>query len=151
MYPEADLPAVPGDVEEHETACELVRVGSGDRKNRQVAAIEADANVAVEVIARESVGLLDAGGLRALTVRALTVRAATARLGVAPASLYSRVQGVEDLFDLALDQALCDDESVQEALRESNIHDLMLALRRHLLEHPWACQVIGLVKPLGVV
>ncbi|MDN5724089.1 MAG: TetR/AcrR family transcriptional regulator, partial [Corynebacterium sp.] len=56
--------------------------------------------VNIEAIARESVELLDAGGLRSLTVRAVA-----ARLGVAPASLYSRLESADDLFDLALDQA----------------------------------------------
>lgn len=100
--------------------------------------------VDVEAIAHESVGLLDAGGLRALTVRAVA-----AGLGVAPASLYSRLSSVEDLFDLALDQALSDDDEVQSRMREAGIHDLMLAFHRHLLRHPWACQVIGFRAPRG--
>ncbi|MGP5053405.1 TetR/AcrR family transcriptional regulator [Brachybacterium alimentarium] len=100
--------------------------------------------VDVEAIARESVELLDAGGLRALTIRAVA-----ARLGVAPASLYSRLESVDDLFDLALDRALSDDEHVQRGMREMGIHDLMLALHHHLLRHPWACQVIGFRAPRG--
>src|SRR5690625_1059487 len=100
--------------------------------------------VDVESIARESVGLLDAGGLRALTVRAVA-----SGLSVAPASRYLRLSTVEDLFDLALDQAHSDDDEVQSRMREENIHDLMLALLRHLLRHPWACQVIGLRAPRG--
>ncbi|WP_193072416.1 TetR/AcrR family transcriptional regulator [Brevibacterium sp. FME37] len=100
--------------------------------------------VDVEAIARESVGLLDAGGLRALTVRAVA-----ARLGVAPASLYSRLNSADDLFDLALDQALTDDEYVQRGMGEMGIQDLMLAFHRHLLRHPWACQVIGFHAPRG--
>lgn len=100
--------------------------------------------VDVEAAARESVRLLDAGGLRALTVRAVA-----SGLGVAPASLYSRLSSVEDLFDIALDQALSDDEEVQSRMCEAGIHDLMLAFHRHLLRHPWACQVIGFRAPRG--
>lgn len=100
--------------------------------------------VDIEAIARESVELLDAGGLRALTIRAVATR-----LDVAPASLYSRLKSADDLFDLALDQALNDDEEVQRAIREMGIHDLMLAFHQHLLRHPWACQVIGFRAPRG--
>jgi len=100
--------------------------------------------VDVEAVARASVELLDAGGIRSLTVRAVA-----ARLGVAPASLYSRLESVDDLFDLALDRALGDDEHVQRGMRETGIHDLMLAFYRHLLRHPWACQIISLRAPRG--
>jgi len=100
--------------------------------------------VNIEAIARESVELLDAGGLRSLTVRAVA-----ARLGVAPASLYSRLESADDLFDLALDQALSDDEHVQRGMCEMSIHDLMITFHRHLLRHPWACQVIGFRAPRG--
>ncbi|MGK4188079.1 TetR/AcrR family transcriptional regulator C-terminal domain-containing protein [Rothia koreensis] len=100
--------------------------------------------VDVEAIAHESVGLLNAGGLRALTVRSVA-----AQLGVAPASLYSRLESVDDLFDLALDQALNDDEDVQRGVCEMGIHGLMLTFYRHLLRHPWACQVIGFRAPRG--
>src|SRR5699024_1888631 len=100
--------------------------------------------VDVEAIAGASVGLLDAGGLRALTVRAVG-----ARLGVAPAGLYSRVASVDDLFDLALDHALSEDEEMPRGMRELGTHDLMLAFHRHLLRHPWACQVIGFRAPRG--
>ncbi|QDQ96057.1 TetR/AcrR family transcriptional regulator [Tomitella fengzijianii] len=100
--------------------------------------------VDVEAVARASAALMDAGGLGALTVRAVATR-----LGVAPASLYSRVESVDDLFDLALDQALSDDEDVQQGMRGMGIHDLMLAFHGHLLRHPWACQVIGFRAPRG--
>ena len=49
-------------------------------------------------VARASVRLLDEGGLRALTLRSVAQQ-----VGVAPASLYSRVESVDDLFDLALE------------------------------------------------
>lgn len=64
-------------------------------------------------IARASVTLLDEGGPRALTLRAVAQH-----VGVAPASLYSRVQSVDDLFDLALDAALTDDPTMQEAVSD---------------------------------
>ncbi|NEA87341.1 TetR family transcriptional regulator, partial [Streptomyces sp. SID14436] len=62
----------------------------------------------VRDIARVAVDLLDGGGLRALTVRAVALR-----LDVAPASLYSRIASVDDLYDLALDDALGQDSETQ--------------------------------------
>lgn len=98
--------------------------------------------VDVQDIARTSVELLDEGGLRALTVRAVA-----GRLGVAPASLYSRVDSVDDLFDLALDDALRNDPDMARALADDGIDGLMLAYYRHLVRHPWACQVVAM-RPL---
>ncbi|MDR6867401.1 AcrR family transcriptional regulator [Microbacterium resistens] len=100
--------------------------------------------VEVDAIAQASVALLQSGGLRALTVRAVA-----ARIGVAPPSLYSRVQSVHDLFDLALDHALGTDHDVGDALIHAGIHDLMVAYYRHLLRNPWACQVISMRAPRG--
>lgn len=97
--------------------------------------------VDVRDIARVAVDLLDKGGLRSLTVRAVALR-----LNVAPASLYSRVTSVDDLFDLALDEALGDDSQLREA---AGLHPLMLAYYRHLVAHPWACQVIAMRAPRG--
>lgn len=57
--------------------------------------------VAVGEMAREAVALLDEGGITALTIRALA-----GRLRVAPPSLHSRIESVDDLLDLALDHAL---------------------------------------------
>ena len=88
--------------------------------------------------------LLDEGGLRALTIRAVA-----SRLGVAPASLYSRVSSVDDLFDLALDDAMGRDSELGEARRQAPLHGLMLAYFRHLTRHPWACQVIAMRAPRG--
>ncbi|SJM68754.1 Transcriptional regulator, TetR family [Gulosibacter sp. 10] len=94
--------------------------------------------------ARAATALLDEGGLRALTVRAVA-----ARLDVAPASLYSRLESVDDLFDLALDAALGDDPAIRAALVDAGIAELMLAYFRHLSSHRWACQVIGMRAPRG--
>ena len=100
--------------------------------------------VDIAAVARASCDALDAGGLRALTLRTVA-----GDLGVAPASLYSRVSGVEDLFDLALDAALGDDADLGEALEHDDLHPILLAFFRHLLRHPWACQVIGFRAPRG--
>ena len=89
--------------------------------------------VDVAEIARASVALLDEGGSRALTLRAVAQR-----VGVAPASLYSRVRSVEDLFDLALDFALADDSVMQQAVSDATLTDLMMAFFRHLVSHHWA-------------
>ena len=101
-------------------------------------------SVDVDEIARIAVELLDDGGLRALTLRAVALR-----LDVAPASLYSRVVSVDDLFDLALDRALGGDPEMQDATAGAELPDLMLAYYRHLVQHPWACQVIAMRAPRG--
>lgn len=102
----------------------------------------------VTALARTAVGLLDEGGIRALTVRA----AATAH-GVAPASLYSRVRSVDDILDLALDEALAADPALQEAMDSTDgadaLRELMVRYFRHLRRHPWAAQVIGQRAPRG--
>ena len=59
--------------------------------------------VDIAEVARASGRLLDEGGLKTLTMRAVAQQ-----VGVAPASLYSRVESVDDLFDLALDVVLAD-------------------------------------------
>lgn len=100
--------------------------------------------VDVAEIARTSVALLDEGGSRALTLRAVAQR-----VGVAPASLYSRVRSVDDLFDLALDFALADDSVMQQAVSDATLTDLMMAFFRHLVSHHWAGQVIGMRAPRG--
>lgn len=100
--------------------------------------------VDVAEIARASVALLDEGGPRALTLRAVAQR-----VGVAPASLYSRVRSVDDLFDLALDFALADDSVMQQAVSDATLTDLMMAFFRHLVSHHWAGQVIGMRAPRG--
>lgn len=100
--------------------------------------------VDVQDVARAAVDLLDEGGLRALTVRAVA-----GRLGVAPASLYSRVASVDDLFDLALDVALGDDPALVGAVSDGDLEQLLLAHYRHLVRHHWACQVIAMRPPRG--
>ncbi|WP_256282614.1 TetR family transcriptional regulator [Brevibacterium sp. HMSC07C04] len=95
-------------------------------------------------VARVSAKLLDDGGLRALTLRSVAQK-----VGVAPASLYSRVESVDDLFDLALDAALADDPLMSEAIRSADLPDLMQAFFVHLTAHRWAGQVIGMRAPRG--
>lgn len=95
-------------------------------------------------VARASVRLLDDGGLRALTLRAVAQQ-----VGVAPASLYSRVESVDDLFDLALDVALADDPVMSGAIRNADLPSLMHAFFVHLTTHRWAGQVIGMRAPRG--
>lgn len=100
--------------------------------------------VDVAEIARASITLLDDGGPRALTLRAVAQS-----VGVAPASLYSRVRSVEDLYDLALDFALAGDSTMQAAISDASMPDLMMAFFRHLVSHRWAGQVIGMRAPRG--
>lgn len=100
--------------------------------------------VDVDAVAHAAVQLLDDGGLRALTLRAVA-----SRLNVAPASLYSRVDAADDLFDLALDRALGNDAAVQRALETADLDELMLVYYRHLVTHPWACQIIAMRAPRG--
>lgn len=100
--------------------------------------------VAIADIARESSAILDEGGLRALTVRAVA-----GRLNVAPASLYSRIEAVDDLFDLALDDTLGRDPDLTDAMSDATIHALMMTYFRHLRRHRWACQVIAMRAPRG--
>ena len=95
-------------------------------------------------VARASVRLLDEGGLRALTLRSVAQQ-----VGVAPASLYSRVESVDDLFDLALDTALADDPVMSASIRNADLPDLMHAFFAHLTTHRWAGQVIGMRAPRG--
>ncbi|WP_051298043.1 TetR/AcrR family transcriptional regulator C-terminal domain-containing protein [Brevibacterium album] len=124
-------------------------------------------------IAAASAALLDAGGLPALTVRAVA-----RELGVAAASLYSRIDSADDLADLALDHALGQDTEVHRTLASdegtaageplpdspgsgetaagtssahshAELHRLLLAYFRHLRRHPWACQVIAARPPRG--
>ena len=95
-------------------------------------------------VARVSVRLLDEGGLRALTLRSVAQQ-----VGVAPASLYSRVESVDDLFDLALDTALADDPVMSESIRSADLPDLMHTFFAHLTTHRWAGQVIGMRAPRG--
>lgn len=100
--------------------------------------------VDVAQVADAATRLLDEGGLRALAVRAVAQR-----IEVAPASLYSRLSSIDDLFDLALDHALGHDSELQAAQRKEALHELMLAYFRHLVRHPWACQVIAMRAPRG--
>ena len=95
-------------------------------------------------VALAAMQLLDSGGLRTLTLRAVATD-----LGVAPASLYSRVNSVEDLFDLALDAALGSDPDFTRAADEADLHQLLMTYYRHLVRHPWASQVIAMRPPRG--
>jgi len=99
--------------------------------------------VTLEQLTQHSAALLDDGGLPALTIRALA-----ARLDVAPPSLYSRIESVDDLLDLALDHVLDRDDRVWSTSSEDP-RDLLLDLYDHLLRHPWAPLVIGRRPPRG--
>lgn len=100
--------------------------------------------VDIAEVARASARLLDEGGLRALTMRAVAQQ-----IGVAPASLYSRVESVDDLFDLGLDIALADDPAMSDSIRNSDLPTLMQDFFTHLTTHRWAGQVIGMRAPRG--
>ena len=106
--------------------------------------VQRERAVAITAVARAASVLLDEGGLRALTLRAVATR-----LDVAPASLYSRVGAVDDLFDLALDATLGDDPAISRTVAESDLDELLLAYYRHLIAHRWACQVIAMRPPRG--
>lgn len=80
-------------------------------------------------------------------MQAVTVRAVAKRLSVAPASLYSRIDSADDLFDLGLDAALGADAEMARAIVEDGVDALMLAYFRHLVRHRWACQVIAMRPP----
>ncbi|MCQ4625720.1 helix-turn-helix transcriptional regulator [Corynebacterium sp. CCUG 69979] len=95
-------------------------------------------------VAKASARLLDEGGLRALTMRAVAQQ-----VGVAPASLYSRVESVDDLFDLALDIVLADDPVMSESINNADLPTLMQTFFTHLTTHRWAGQVIGMRAPRG--
>ena len=100
--------------------------------------------VDIAEVARASGRLLDEGGLKALTMRAVAQQ-----VGVAPASLYSRVESVDDLFDLALDVVLADDPVMSESINNADLPALMQAFFTHLTTHRWAGQVIGMRAPRG--
>ena len=100
--------------------------------------------VDIAEVARASGRLLDEGGLKALTMRAVAQQ-----VGVAPASLYSRVESVDDLFDLALDVVLADDPLMSESINNADLPALMQAFFTHLTTHRWAGQVIGMRAPRG--
>ena len=100
--------------------------------------------VNIAEVARASGRLLDEGGLKALTMRAVAQQ-----VGVAPASLYSRVESVDDLFDLALDVVLADDPVMSESINNADLPALMQAFFTHLTTHRWAGQVIGMRAPRG--
>ncbi|TQL57803.1 TetR family transcriptional regulator [Propioniferax innocua] len=95
-------------------------------------------------VARTAGRILDAGGLRALTVRAVAKE-----LDVAAASLYSRLSSADDILDLALDDVLGRDATLQAALDKAPLRELLMAYFRHLVRHPWACQVIAMRAPRG--
>ena len=100
--------------------------------------------VDIAEVARASGRLLDEGGLKALTMRAVAQQ-----VGVAPASLYSRVESVDDLFDLALDVVLADDPVMSESINNADLPALMQAFFTHLTTHRWAGQVISMRAPRG--
>ncbi|KID29919.1 transcriptional regulator, TetR family [Prauserella sp. Am3] len=100
--------------------------------------------VDIDAAAQAAVDLLDSGGLRALTLRAVANR-----LEVAPPSLYSRVESVDDLFDLALDRALGCDPELTRTVDEAGIEELVLSYYRHVLRHRWVCHVIAMRAPRG--
>ncbi|WP_167131571.1 TetR/AcrR family transcriptional regulator C-terminal domain-containing protein [Paramicrobacterium chengjingii] len=79
----------------------------------------------------------------------MTIRAIAAAIMVAPESLHSRLNSSDDLFDLALDAALGQDARVAEAVASAPLEELMPACYRHLVEHPWAPQVIAMRAPRG--
>lgn len=82
-------------------------------------------------------------------MQSLSIRSVAGVLGVAAASLYSRVESVDDLYDLALDCAMQGDPVMGEAVISAALSELMLAYYRHLVRHPWAVRVIAMRAPRG--
>lgn len=97
-----------------------------------------------EAIARTTASLLDESGMENFSLRALAVS-----LGVAPASLYSRIRGTPDAFDLALDHTLGQDPVVPRRIETGTALPMLLALYHHLIQHPWAIQIIAVRPPRG--
>lgn len=97
-----------------------------------------------EGIAAHAVELLDRSGYEGFSFRRLAES-----LEVAPASLYSRVRGPSDVFDLALDHVLAQDEGVQAAIAAGTALDILNALHRHLVDHSWAVHVVAAAPPRG--
>ena len=99
-----------------------------------------------EDIARAAVELLDSEGPRSLTIRAVAQHC-----GVSPSGLYSRISGVDDLFDLALDHALGQDPQVSSQVQrdDPDLTELLVVYFRHLADHRWACQVLAARAPRG--
>lgn len=82
-------------------------------------------------------------------LRALTLHAVGTWLPVTPASSYSRVGSIDDLFDLALGVALADDLDVAQAVAGDKLAKVMLTYHRHLVKHRWACQAIAMLPSRG--
>ncbi|MGC5616449.1 TetR/AcrR family transcriptional regulator [Georgenia sp. Z1491] len=121
----------------------------------QVRTVQRRRSIDPGTIAAASVRLLDESGLAGFTLRGLA-----GALGVAPASLYSRLDGLADAHDLALDDALARDADVRQAVDGAGqvrqavdgageVRELALALYRHLLRHPWAIHVLAARPPRG--
>ena len=106
--------------------------------------VQRERSVDVEAVSRVVVELLDGRGAKSVTLRAVA-----GCLGIAPASLYSRVESVEDLFDLALDRALGEDPEIDRAMARDEAEELVVAYYRHLLRHRWACRMIAQRPPRG--
>ncbi|WP_252970546.1 TetR/AcrR family transcriptional regulator [Corynebacterium guaraldiae] len=75
------------------------------------------------------------------------MRAVAQQVGVAPASLYSRVESVDDLFDLALDVVLADDPVMSESINNADLPALMQAFFTHLTTHRWPVRSSACVPP----
>lgn len=110
----------------------------------QPRAVQRDRAVRAEDLGRVACQILDTQGRAALTTRAVATR-----LGVAPASLYSRIREVDDLTDLALDHALGADASVAQAMDGTDLVTLLTVWHDHLLRHPWAVSQVARRPPLG--
>ncbi len=98
-----------------------------------------------EAIVRKAMEMLDEHGLAKLSMRKLA-----AELGAAPMSLYWHVPTKDALIELCLDEIYGEfplpapDADWEPALRE-----MMHALRRIALEHPWWLRGIGQFTTIG--
>lgn len=102
-------------------------------------------SVDVRRIADEACALLDEGGEAVLSLRSVAQR-----LGVAAASIYSRIDTVEDVMDIALDHALMKDEQFQACLDDgADATTILIGHYDHLVQHQWAIGVIARRPPRG--